>query len=211
MKLRSGLVLGVGAAMLAGCAAKEEGVVDLPVATVFERLNAGDMKDFRAQRQCGLLIHFASEAERDKQIRWVVRSSGAVVASFTVDLTPVDANRTRIAVRVPEAPDGGEIYDGGKFYPRPALHQPLRPAIKELIAARLEQREFDVWKIPERERSSEADKVCQVQRAGLEVGGRALRHDGNDHAGRGARSSSGARGGGVSFEPGKPMTSGEAR
>jgi hypothetical protein len=184
---------------LAGCSGREAGIYDLPVETVFERLKAGDMNDFRRARQCGLLIHFSTEGMRNEEVRWVVRSSGAEVASFAARLTPLDGGRTKVTIDVPKASDGGEIYDGTKTYPRPALHQPLRPAIAELIDARLEQRPFDVWRIPEAVRVT--DDICSIQRAGLEAGSARFRHDGNDNVGRGRP----RHDTGTSVAPGAPM------
>lgn len=38
---------------------------------------------------------------------------------------------------------GKAAYSGGNFYPRPAVVQPVRPAIEEQVAALLEARPFD--------------------------------------------------------------------
>jgi hypothetical protein len=154
-------------ALLAGCGGGlPAGTYEVPVEVAYERLIAGDMDDFRTARQCGILIHFLAEKELNKQVRWRVISSGMQVAEFTVRLIPVDAQTTRFEIDVPADPAGGEIYDGSKFYPRPALHQPLRPAIEELVAARMAQRAYDPMGLP----STDSDSVCDVQRAGLESG-----------------------------------------
>jgi hypothetical protein len=161
------LFAGAAFALLMGCGGGlPAGTYEVPVEVAYQRLIAGDMDDFRIARQCGILIHFDVEKELNKQVRWIVRSSGMQVAQFTVRLIPVDAQTTRFEIDVPAAPEGGEIYDGTKFYPRPALHQPLRPAIQELIAARIEQRPYDPMGLP----STDSDSVCDVQRAGLESG-----------------------------------------
>jgi hypothetical protein len=83
-----------------------------------------------------------------------------------------------VTIDVPAAPDGSEIYDGTKFYKRPALYQPIRPAIAELIDARITQRPFDVWRIPDSVRAR--DRICSIQRAGLESGNVRFSADGND-------------------------------
>jgi hypothetical protein len=192
-------------AVVAGCGkAPHTGVYDLPVATVFERISTSDMDDFRAARQCGLLIHFTVEKRANEEVRWVVRSSGSEVASFTARLVPLAADKTKVEIELPKAPDGGEIYDGTKFYPRPALYQPLRPAIAELIDARIEQRPFDVWRIPDGVRAK--DSVCSVQRAGLEGGNAHFRHDGKDEQGSAWRhGKTGDAKGAPKFAPGQPM------
>ena len=157
-------------AALVGCGSSSSSLPPdtyaVPVEIAYERLIAGDMIDFRTGSQCGILIHFNAEKELNKQVRWLVTSSGTQVAQFTVRLIPVDAQTTRFEIDVPADPEGGEIYDGTKVYARPALHQPLRPAVQALIAARMEQRPFDATGLPR----SEVDSVCSVQRAGLESG-----------------------------------------
>jgi hypothetical protein len=151
---------------LAGCGGLPPGTYAVPVDVAYQRLIAGDMQDFRETRQCGILIHFTAHKDLNKQVRWVVTSSGTKVAEFTARLIPVDDETTRIEIDVPAAPDGGEIYDGSKFYPRPAMYQPLRPAVEELVAARIGQRPFDVSGLP----GSDQNQVCAVQRGGLESG-----------------------------------------
>ncbi len=165
--------------VLAGCAAKEPGVFDMPAATALERLTSGNLDEFRDARQCGILIHFRTEAEGNL-VRWVVTSSGADVASFAARLTPLDDGRTKVTVEIPSAPEGGEIYDGKKTYLRPALMQPLRPAVEELVAARLEQRPLDARHLP-----PSTDGICDTQRNGLEAGVAHWRYDGNDGQGMG--------------------------
>ena len=162
------LLLGAACATLAGCGSGglPAGTYAVPAEVAYQRLIAGDMLDFREARQCGILIHFTAYKELNKEVRWVVTSSGTWVAEFTARLVPVDAQTTRVEIDIPAAPDGGEIYDGSKFYPRPALYQPLRGAVEELVAARIGQRPFDVTRVPR----SEENGVCSVQRAGLESG-----------------------------------------
>lgn len=158
----------LGCALLAGCASTPPDVYAVPIDVAYQKLRSGDLTDFRNARQCGILIHIASEGRSDKSVRWVVTSSGRTVASWIARLEAVDAENTRITIEVPKSPDGkGEIYDGNQFYPRPALHQPLRPAIRELINSRLEGRSFDVSNSPN---SGEHESVCNVQRGGLESG-----------------------------------------
>jgi hypothetical protein len=66
---------------------------------------------------------------------------------------------------MPPGDKGGEAYDGSQFYVRPAFNQPLRPAVEEQVAAILESRAFDVRRV-----GPGTDKVCLVQRGGLESG-----------------------------------------
>lgn len=163
-----GLGLAACCAILTGCSTPPPDVYAVPVAVAYEKLRAGSLKDFRYARQCGILIDITSEGVPDKSVRWVVTSSGLNVASWTARLEAVDADHTRITIEVPPGKDGkGEIYDGTQFYPRPALHQPLRPAVRELIESRLEERAFDVSRSPN---GGENESVCNVQRGGLQSG-----------------------------------------
>lgn len=158
--------IGATCVALAGCDGLPPGTYEVPVEVAYQRLIAGDMLDFRTARQCGILIHFKTLKELNREVKWIVTSSGREVAQFTVRLVPVDAQTTRFEIDVPAAADGGEMYDGTKFYPRPALRQPMRPAIEELIAARMEQRPFSPAGLPD----PDSNGVCEVQRAGLESG-----------------------------------------
>jgi len=157
------------AMLLAGCGRSEPGVYAVPLAEALQRLKKADVDGFRMARQCGILIHFASDSPKDNAITWRVSSSGREVLRFTVKLM-AEGNATRARIEVPAEPKGGEMYDGSQFYPRPALHQPLRPAVQELIDAAMEQRPFDVMRIPDEERGSPNNGPCQVQRGGLENG-----------------------------------------
>jgi hypothetical protein len=76
-----------------------------------------------------------------------VQSKGHVLASFSVSLSQA-GNGTQATIVVPKAADGGEIYDGKQHYSHPALLQPLRPAVQEMIDAAMEQRPFDWRRLP---------------------------------------------------------------
>lgn len=139
-------VVGVALA-LAGC---KESELEYPVALAdaLTRLKNADVIGFRNARQCGLLIHFSNYAPDDHTLKYLVRSSKQEVVSFTVQLTAT-ASGTQAAILVPKAEDSGEIYDGEHHYSHPALMQPLRPAVRELIDAAMEQRPFDWRRLPD--------------------------------------------------------------
>jgi hypothetical protein len=139
----------VGALLLtiAGCNSNDEGY-KLSLSEAMSRLDNADVTGFRNARECGLLIHFSSFHLDDHSINYTVRTSGREVASFTVSLAETDG-AARATILVPSEKDGGEIYDGTQHYSHPALMQPLRPAIRELVNAAMEQRRFDWRKIPE--------------------------------------------------------------
>jgi hypothetical protein len=129
-------------AMLPSCASQPKNTYPVPREVAFERLRDGDVVDFRNAWQCGMLLHFNTIATPNEQVRWIVKSGGRQVAEFSARLVAVDSETTRIDIQIPTAPDGGEIYDGTKEYEHPAFYQPLRPAIEEFVAARIEQRAF---------------------------------------------------------------------
>ena len=163
------------AAGLTGCSA-EPGVYPMGVHQVFEKLAENKLDDFKMKRQCGILIHFRPEAELDKSVTWRVYSSGRPLLSFTAHLTPLGDKKTKVDVEVSKDPDGTEAYAGGDFYPRPALQQPLKPAVEEAIAAELEARAFDPERVPQ---AAEQDSVCLVQRGRIESGHGAFSVDDN--------------------------------
>lgn len=154
------------AAGLAGCS-REPGVYPMGVHEVFTKLAENKLDDFKMKRQCGILIHFRPETILDKSITWRVYSSGYELLSFTANLTPVGDDKTRVEVAVSKDSDGTDAYAGGDFYPRPALQQPLKPAVEEAIAAELEGRAFDPERVP---KPAESDSVCLVQRGRIESG-----------------------------------------
>jgi hypothetical protein len=149
--------------LLAACGGSEPGVYDMPLADALARLKSADVDGFRLARQCGILIHIKAGEPVDDAITWNVTSSGEPVLHFTVKLAQED-NGTRATIDVPADPRGGEVYDGDKFYPRPAVNQPLRPAIQELVDAAMAQRPYEGQKLVN------TDSVCNVQRGGLESG-----------------------------------------
>ena len=137
----------VGAALaVAGC---EPSVKTYPVSLTegLARLDKADIIGFRNARQCGLLIHFKKSGPVDNTLTWQVQSRGHELASFSVSLSQA-GNGTQATIAVPKAADGGEIYDGKQHYSHPALMQPLRPAVQELIDAAMEKRPFDWHRIP---------------------------------------------------------------
>ncbi|KRR21087.1 hypothetical protein CQ14_21640 [Bradyrhizobium lablabi] len=155
-----GLTLG-----LAGCKERPPGVYDVSVSEAYRRLLADKLVDMVYAKQCGILVHVTPVGMLDRQVTWKVHSSGREVVQFTALLSAVGEKQTKVEIRVPPAPGGGEMYDGAQFYKRPAFNQPLRPAVQEQVAAILEGRKFDVQRV-----GPGKDSVCNVQRGGLEMG-----------------------------------------
>jgi hypothetical protein len=137
----------VGVALaVAGCKPSQK-TYPVSLAEGLARLDKADVIGFRNARQCGLLIHFKKSGPVDNSVTWQVQSKGHLVASFSVSLI-LTGNGTQATIVVPKAADGGEIYDGKQHYSHPALMQPLRPAVQELIDAAMEKRPFDWHRLP---------------------------------------------------------------
>lgn len=162
-------------AILQGCGGedKQVGLYALPLDDAFARLENADIDAFRRARQCGLLIRFEDEPSGQYGITWKVTSSGQPVARFTVTLA-AEEQGTRATITLPPGRSGGEIYDGNQHYTRPALHQPLRPAVQELVDAAMEGRDYDVSRLRGLLTAEQKanDDICSLQRAGLEHGHR---------------------------------------
>ena len=156
-------------AALCGCApAREPGVYDLELHEAYSRLAENRLEDFRFKRQCGILIHFVPETILDKSVTWRVYSSGRELLSFTANLAAEGERKTRVGIHISKDADGDELYSGKRTYQRPALRQPLRPAVEEAIGAVLEGRPFDVSRVPR----PTNDTICSLQRSRLEMGHR---------------------------------------
>ncbi len=156
-----------GLAFMAGCS-EPPGQVALSAHDAYERLAKGDLTDFIFERQCGILVHVKTETRPDRSVTWHILSSGREMLSFTATLVPINDRRTKVDIAVSREPDGREAYDGTKDYMRPALQQPLRPAIEELVAALLKGRAFDPSRLPEYDLN--INSSCDIQRGGVEAG-----------------------------------------
>jgi hypothetical protein len=133
----------------------------------YERLAASDFAGFMRERQCGILVHLQRTRELpDHAITWRILSSGREMLNFTATLTPVSDAETKVEISVFTDPDGSEAYDGTDFYRRPALKQPLRPALEEQVASLMQGRAYDVANVTQEPK----DEVCLIQRGGLETG-----------------------------------------
>lgn len=160
----------VAAACLLTCActpASPPNEYPLSARQVYDRLVASDLNEFKLARQCGILIHIVPDGMPSQMVRWRVFSSGKEMFSFSANLTPLAADRTRVDLDLSKAGNGREDYDGSQFYPRPAVLQPVRPSLEEAIDAVLDGRSFDPSRIPP---APSRDSVCLVQRGGLESG-----------------------------------------
>lgn len=141
-----------------------------------QRLLKADFKDFMRNRLCGVLIHIKNHGVEGKSVTWRITSSGREMLYFTAALTSVSADRTKVEVVVSKEDNGREAYDGTQFYRRPAVLQPVRPAIEEKIASVLEDRPFDAARLRATSSangtfsSTTRDTVCNVQRGSLEEG-----------------------------------------
>lgn len=155
-----------GVSLAGGCNGLPPGTYPIAVTEAFARLKDDKLIDLRRNRQCGIVIDFVPSVVSGGEIRWTVYSGGQDMVWFRALLTPVSPTQTSIVVEVQPGESGKPLYDGDYFPPHPAVVQPLRAAVEEAIAAKLEGRAFD----PERAPRNRDDDVCDVQRAALHEG-----------------------------------------
>ena len=135
---------------LAGCSkGADELYYDIAPDDAFLRLIKADIPGFRDARQCGMLIYFERKQYDDTHIViWDVTSGDTTIARFGFHVI-AKGNGSVIEMQIPKAPDGKEIYDGTQKYTHPAFLQPLRPALRELVDAAMEQRPYDWHRLPD--------------------------------------------------------------
>jgi hypothetical protein len=185
MKRVTSTLVVLAATATSACQERPPGVYDLSITEAYKRLSAHTLPDMVFAKQCGILIHVRPEGVPNQRVTWRVYSSGQKVVEFSAVLTAIGDKQTKVVIDMPRGDKGGEAYDGSQFYVRPAFNQPLRPAVEEQVAAILESRAFDVRRV-----GPGTDKVCHVQRGGLESG-RVFRVD--DVPGMDARQSADCR------------------
>jgi hypothetical protein len=135
----------------------------------FARLQRADIVGFRDARQCGMLIYFSEPTTTADALTWEVTSSNVPLARFTVRVVPKDSGSI-IQIELPKGPNGAEIYDGNQRYTHPALMQPMRPALRELVDAAMAGRPYDWHRIPEGQLNT--DGFCGSLRQNFEASGR---------------------------------------
>ena len=147
-RLRGGFVIAFLA--LIGCSeGADELYYDIAPDDAFGRLVKADITGFRDARQCGMLIYFEPKVyDATRTIIWEVTSGETTVARFGLHVI-AKGNGSVIEMQIPNAPDGKEIYDGTQKYSHPVFLQPLRPALRELVDAAMEQRPYDWHRLPE--------------------------------------------------------------
>jgi len=138
-------------------------------AEALTRLRKADITGFRDARQCGVLIYFSEADDGANALTWTVTSGSFTVARFTLRVTPAGTG-SAVAIELPRAPNGGEIYDASQKYTHPALMQPLRPALRELIDAAIDRRAYDWHRIPA-DQLNAGNGLCSSERQNLEAGG----------------------------------------
>jgi hypothetical protein len=152
--------------MLAGCGGSAKDEFSIPIDQAYQKLASSTLDDFKLDRQCGILIHIQPQPGPLNSVIWTVTSSGQRMFDFTANLTRVSDSKTKVTIDISKENNGQEAYDGSQNYFRPAVNHPTRPAIEEAVAAVLEDRPYDPKRLPE----GSGDKVCNVQRNGLESG-----------------------------------------
>jgi hypothetical protein len=154
------------AAVLPGCS-EPPGQYAMGVHDVYERLLNSDFAEFMYDRQCGILIHIKADGQPDQSITWEISSIGRRMLTFTARLTPVDATHTKVDLEVSKEANGREAYDGNQSYWRPAVRQPVRPAVEEQIASALSGRPYSNKPL---RHPIAANDACDIQQAGLITG-----------------------------------------
>jgi hypothetical protein len=134
----------------------------------YNRLQKADITGFRDARQCGMLIYFSTGQTAPDAVTWDVTSSDVLVARFTLRVVP-KGDGSVIAIELPKAPNGKEIYDGSQTYTHPALMQPMRPALSELVDSAMTGRPYDWRRI---KGTLNTDGLCGSLRDNFEASGR---------------------------------------
>jgi len=139
-------VLMAGAGLVAGCGRESEpGVYDIAQQEALARLRGADLGGFIATRDCGLPLQFALEPQGAGALRWIVRSDGTDLASFSVRLESLGPDQTRAVVDFPFNPSLDQTLTTPSG--QAALRQPLQGAVVELVDAALTERGFDAERI----------------------------------------------------------------
>lgn len=150
-------------------------VFNVSPAEAFKSLYHNPFTEFMQHSQCGILIYLNRKSYvQDKSITWLITSSGRHMLSFTVNLEPAGSGKTRISVSISKDANGREAYDGNQDYPRPAVKQPVRPAVEAQITQVLTGKKFDPQLL---RRYGGDNRVCNIQRGGLESGAFRFRVD----------------------------------
>jgi hypothetical protein len=159
------------AVLLSGCEKPPWGRYDIPFEEARARLEKSDILGFRDGRQCGFLIRFTPTRPDSRSVGWVVTSGGRQVLKFQVTLEPTETG-VQATIAVPPGKKGGEMYDGAQAYDYPAVMQPLRPALQELVDSAMQGRSFDWHRLPEPLSTGPNDTVsnCYNSHTALELG-----------------------------------------
>jgi len=162
---------------LSGCEEEKQppDVFNVSPPEAFKQLYHHPFTEFMQYSQCGILIYLNKKSYvQDKSITWLITSSGKHMLSFTVHMEPAGTGKTRMSVSISKDPNGREAYDGRQEYPRPAVKQPVPPAVEAQITQIFTGKKFD----PVVLRQYGGDnKVCNIQRGGLESGAFRFRVD----------------------------------
>jgi hypothetical protein len=162
------ILLFSGLAMLSACEPQlPPGQYRVGLHDAYERLANADFEDFKSERECGIRIQIVRQAEPETSVTWTVTSSGRRMLNFTATLTPVNDQTTQVDISILRDANGREAYDGTQQYPRPAVNQPVRPAIEEKIASLLGGRPYDAKRMAA---DYSGDSICTLQRNGREIG-----------------------------------------
>ena len=153
--------------LLSACAASVPEGYPVSQQVAFDRLLESELSGLIERRSCGVELSVDTDAQAaDGKIVWRLRS-GEKILMLTALLTPVDADRTKITVSAWSEEDGDNAYNGTKLYPRPLVNQPVLPNLDEQVAALMEGRPYDIYKVKGGVRN---DGACIMQKEGRKRG-----------------------------------------
>lgn len=153
--------------LLSACAASVPEGYPVSQQVAFDRLVESELSGLIARRSCGVELSVDTDAQpANSKIVWRVRS-GEKMLMLTALLTPVGADRTEIVTSAWNEEDGDNAYNGTKLYPRPLVNQPVLPNLDEQIAALMEARPYDIYKVKGGVRN---DGACIMQKEGRKRG-----------------------------------------
>ncbi len=158
------------------------------------RLLRADIVGFRDARQCGMLVYFAAGLTAPDAVTWNATSSDVPMARFTLRVVPKDDGSV-IAIELPKGPNGAEIYNGNQQYTHPALMQPMRPALDELVDSAMTGRPYDWHRI---KGTLNTDGLCASERDNFQASGKP--YELNDPSGMTHDDTVAARSGGKSLQ-----------
>jgi hypothetical protein len=154
---------------VSACQTEQPKGVAYPLKYVRKKLVQLNLDGMLKERRCGVKIIIVPEGGEDQSVIWRVFSDNEEYLKITAKLTPLDANRTDIAISFSNQQEGDKAYHGDLSYPRPVLNAPLTGVVREEIMAALEDRPYrstrERMDAGEPDAEAASDGACSIQRA----------------------------------------------